>query len=132
RVWQWKRESGGRIYEQLKVIGSSLDWDRERFTMDQALSRAVREAFVRLYEQGFIYRANRLINWCVTCRSVISDLEVDRDENAQGELFSFAYPFADGSGEIVVATTRPETILGDTAGAVIPDHPRPRDIRAPA
>jgi valyl-tRNA synthetase len=127
RVWQWKGESGGRIYEQLKVIGSSLDWDRVKFTMDPDYSRAVREAFVRLYEEGLIYRANRLINWCVSCRSVISDLEVDRDENASGELFSFAYPFADGSGEIVVATTRPETILGDTAVAVHPDDPRYKD-----
>jgi valyl-tRNA synthetase len=124
RVWQWKGESGGRIYQQLEVIGSSLDWQRAKFTMDPDLSRAVREAFVRLYEEGLIYRANRLVNWCVSCRSVISDLEVDRDENANGELFSFAYPFADGSGEIVVATTRPETILGDTAVAVHPDDPR--------
>ena len=124
RVWHWKDESGQRIVEQLKVMGSSADWDRAKFTMDPALTRAVREAFVRLYEAGLIYRANRMVNWCVSCRSVISDLEVDRDENASGELFSFAYPFADGSGEIVVATTRPETILGDTAVAVHPDDPR--------
>ncbi len=124
RVWQWKGESGGRIYEQLKTIGSSLDWDRERFTMDEQLSRAVREAFVRLHEEGLVYRANRLINWCVSCRSVISDLEVEREEGGNGELFSFAYPLADGTGEIVVATTRPETILGDSAVAVHPDDER--------
>jgi len=124
RVWKWKAESGGRISEQLKVLGSSLDWSREKFTMDPEMSRAVREAFVRLYDEGLIYRANRLVNWCVSCRTVISDLEVDREENASGELFSFAYLLEDGAGEIVVATTRPETILGDTAVAVHPDDPR--------
>ncbi|MFO0561396.1 MAG: valine--tRNA ligase [Polyangiales bacterium] len=126
RVWQWKEESGGRITEQLRKLGASPDWGRERFTMDAQCSVAVREAFVRLYEEGLIFRGERLVNWSVAAQTVISDLEVDRVEG-DGELFSFAYPFADGSGEIVVATTRPETILGDTAVAVHPDDPRYKD-----
>jgi valyl-tRNA synthetase len=126
RVWQWKEQSGGRITEQLRKMGASPDWSRERFTMDAQCSAAVREAFVRLYEEGLIYRGERLVNWSVAAQTVISDLEVDRAEE-DGELFSFAYPFADGSGEIVVATTRPETILGDTAVAVHPDDPRYKD-----
>ena len=128
RVWDWKRRSGDRIYEQLKVMGASPDWSRAKFTMDPDLSVAVREAFVRLYEEGLIYRANRMVNWCPTCRTVLSDLEVDREEPEEGkfnsELFAFAYPLSDGSGEIVVATTRPETMLGDLAIAVHPDDPR--------
>lgn len=126
RVWQWKEQSGGRITEQLRKMGASPAWDRERFTMDEQCSKAVREAFVRLYEEGLIYRGERLVNWSVAAQTVISDLEVDRAEE-DGQLFSFAYPFADGSGEIVVATTRPETILGDTAVAVHPDDPRYKD-----
>jgi len=124
RVWKWKGEKGGRITEQLKVLGCSLDWSRERFTMDEGLSRAVREVFVRLYEEGLIYRDQKLINWCPSCRTALSDLEVEYEENIAGEMWSFAYPLSDGSGEIVVATTRPETMLGDSAVAVHPDDPR--------
>jgi valyl-tRNA synthetase len=124
RVWTWKEKSGGRIHEQFRVMGASPAWSFHKFTMDPEPSRAVREAFVRLYEDGLIYRAERLINWCTSCRTALSDLEVDREENFKGELFSFAYPLADGSGEIIVATTRPETMLGDTAIAVHPDDER--------
>jgi len=128
RVWQWKEEKGGRITEQHKRLGASLDWERERFTLDEGLSRAVIEAFVRLYEEGLVYRASRLINWCPSCRSAISDLEVDREKPEQGEMWRFAYEFEDGSGEIIVATTRPETMLGDTAVAVHPDDERYCDL----
>jgi len=128
RVWQWKGQYGNRITEQHKRLGASLDWPRERFTMDEVMSRAVREAFVRLYEKGRITRDNRLINWCVSCRTALSDVEVDRDKPEPGEMWSFAYPLADGGGEIVVATTRPETMLGDTAVAVHPDDPRYRGL----
>src|ERR1700730_3451445 len=124
RVWQWKEQSGNRIAQQHRALGASLDWDRERFTMDEASSRAVREAFVRLYDDGLLYRAERLINWCVKDGTALSDLEVDHEEGVKGELYRFAYPLADGSGEIVVATTRPETMLGDTAVAVHPDDER--------
>jgi valyl-tRNA synthetase len=124
RVWDWRRRTGDRIFEQLKRMGCSLDWDRAVFTMDPQYSAAVIEAFVRLHEEGLIYRARRLINWCPSCRTALSDLEVDYDEGTQGELYEFAYPLADGSGELVVATTRPETMLGDTAVAVHPDDPR--------
>src|SRR5439155_19387127 len=123
RVWEWKEKNGNRIIEQLKVLGASCDWERERFTMDEGLSKAVREAFVRLYEEGLIYRAQRLINWCPTCRTALSDLEVEHQETA-GSLWHIAYPLPDGSGQLVVATTRPETMLGDTAVAVHPDDPR--------
>ena len=124
RVWEWRHRTGDRILEQLKRLGCSLDWDRTIFTMDPAYTTAVVEAFVRLHEEGLIYRARRLINWCPSCRTALSDLEVDYDEGTQGELYEFAYPLADGSGEVVVATTRPETMLGDTAIAVHPDDPR--------
>ncbi len=126
RVWQWKAQSGGRITEQQRVMGASADWPRLKFTMDADMSVAVREAFVRLYEEGLIYRATRLINWCSDCRTALSDLEVENEEGHAGELFQFAYPIAeaDGGGEIVVATTRVETMLGDTAVAVHPDDPR--------
>ena len=128
RVWEWKEKSGSRIAEQHRVLGASLDWQRERFTLDEQSSRAVREAFVRLFEDGLLYRAERLINWCVSCRTALSDLEVEHEEGARGELYKFAYPLADGAvgevTEIVVATTRPETMLGDTAIAVHPDDPR--------
>jgi len=124
RIWNWRERYGSRILEQLKVMGCSLDWDRLKFTMEPEYSRAVIEAFVRLHEEGLIYRDRRLINWCVSCRTALSDLEVEHDEGAQGELWEFAYPLADGSGEVVVATTRPETMLGDTAVAVHPDDPR--------
>ncbi len=128
RVWQWKEESGGTILRQLRKLGASCDWSRERFTMDEGLSRAVREAFVRLYEEGLIYRGTRLINWCVSCHTALSDLEVENQEGVQGELFDFAYPLEDGSGEVVVSTTRPETMLGDTAVAVHPEDERYRHL----
>jgi valyl-tRNA synthetase len=127
KVWEWRKRTGDRILEQLKRMGASLDWERTSFTMDPPYSAAVVEAFVRLYEEGLIYRARRLINWCPSCRTALSDLEVIYDEKTQGELYEFAYPLADGSGEVVVATTRPETMLGDTAVAVHPDDPRHKD-----
>jgi valyl-tRNA synthetase len=123
RVWQWRRETGDRILQQQRLLGASADWARAKFTMDDDLSRAVTEAFVRLYEQGLMYRATRLINWCPECMTSLSDLEVESEEGANGELFEFAYE-VDGGGEIVVATTRPETMLGDTAIAVHPDDAR--------
>jgi valyl-tRNA synthetase len=131
-VWQWKEQSGGRIAEQMRVLGFSADWERLKFTMDPDMSRAVVEAFVRLYEDGLIYRDTRLINWCSDCRTALSDLEVENEE-AGGELYEFAYPASepDASGgvtELVVATTRPETMLGDTAVAVHPDDPRYRHL----
>jgi valyl-tRNA synthetase len=128
RAWQWKETSGGTILQQMRLMGASCDWSRERFTLDPGLSRAVREVFVRLYEEGLIYRATRLINWCVECRTALSDLEVENEEGAQGALFDFAYPLADGDGEVVVSTTRPETMLGDTAVAVHPDDERYRHL----
>ncbi|MBX3262914.1 MAG: valine--tRNA ligase [Labilithrix sp.] len=125
RVWQWKAESGGTITKQQRVLGASPDWKRTKFTMDPDLSVAVTEAFVRLYEAGLIYRATRLINWCPECRTALSDLEVENEEGANGELFQFAYEVDGSPGEhLVVATTRPETMLGDTAVAVHPDDER--------
>ena len=124
RIWEWKEKHGDRISEQLRVLGCSVDWTRERFTMDSGLSRAVREVFVRLYKEGLIYRARKLINWCPRCQTALSDLEVEHEENHPGELWSFAYPLAEREGELVVATTRPETMLGDTAVAVHPDDDR--------
>jgi len=112
RVWKWKAESGGTIIKQLKRLGSSCDWRRERFTLDDGLSEAVREVFVRLYEDGLIYRDRKIINWCPRCHTALSDLEVEYHDQA-GFLFHVRYPFLDGSGGIVVATTRPETIPGD-------------------
>jgi valyl-tRNA synthetase len=126
RVWQWKEQSGGRITEQQRVLGTSADWPRTRFTMDPDMNRAVREAFVRLYKEGLIYRDTRLIHWDTEAQTVLSNLEVE-NEPANGELFEFAYP-VEGGGEIVVATTRPETMLGDTAVAVHPDDPRYKDL----
>jgi len=128
RVWKWKEQSGGRIEEQMRALGCSADWERTKFTMDPDMSRAVKESFVRLYEEGLIYRDTRLINWCSDCRTALSDLEVENEE-AQGEMYEFAYPVADadagvGVTELVVATTRPETMLGDTAVAVHPDDER--------
>jgi valyl-tRNA synthetase len=125
RVWAWKAEYGGRIINQLKRLGASCDWSRERFTLDEGLSRAVNEVFVSLYEQGLIYRDHRLINWCPRCRTALSDIEVEHEE-IEGRLTFIKYPFADGSGDIMVATTRPETMLGDTAVAVNPDDARYR------
>ena len=124
KVWEWKEAKGGRIIDQLKELGASLDWDRTRFTMDEICSRAVTESFVRLYDEGLIYRGWRMVNLSPKLQTIVSDLEVEYEENSKGELWSFAYPVADGSGEIVVATTRPETMLGDTAVAVHPDDDR--------
>lgn len=123
RAWDWRKKYGGRIIEQLKKLGSSCDWDRERFTMDEGCSRAVKEVFVRLYEKGLIYRGERIINWCPHCKTSISDAEVDYEEQP-GHLWHLRYPYKDGSGYIEVATTRPETMLGDTAVAVNPNDPR--------
>ncbi|MGQ9560690.1 MAG: valine--tRNA ligase [Candidatus Oleimicrobiaceae bacterium] len=119
RVWEWRKKYGGIILEQLRRLGASCDWERERFTMDEGLSVAVREVFVRLYEKGLIYRDRALINWCPRCKTALSDEESPAKE-LPGKLWSIAYPLADGDGEIVVATTRPETMLGDTAVAVHP------------
>ena len=127
RAWEWKAQYGGRIIEQLKKLGSSCDWDRERFTLDEGCSKAVKEVFVNLYEKGLIYRGERIINWCTHCKTSISDAEVEYEEK-DGNFWHFAYPFADGSGSIIVATTRPETIPGDTGIAVHPDDERYKDV----
>ncbi|HKY70439.1 MAG TPA: valine--tRNA ligase [Nitrospira sp.] len=128
RVWQWKATSGNTIIEQQKQLGESCDWDRLRFTMDEGLSRAVLEVFVRLYEDGLIYRGERLINWCPRCLTALSDIEVEHEE-VKGKLFHIRYPLAgDPNVSLVVATTRPETMLGDTAVAVHPDDPRYRHL----
>jgi len=123
RAWQWKEESGGTIVSQLRRLGLSVDWSRERFTMDEGLSKAVLEAFVQLYEEGLIYRGEYLVNWCPATQSAVSDLEVDNQE-VNGHLWHFRYPLSDGSGHVEVATTRPETMLGDTAVAVNPNDER--------
>jgi len=124
RVWRWKAESGGQIIGQLKRLGASCDWERERFTMDEGLSKAVRTVFVKLYEDGLIYRDNRLINWCPRCHTALSDIEVEHEEK-KGHLWHIRYPVAGEPGRfVVVATTRPETMLGDTAVAVHPDDER--------
>ena len=127
RVWEWKGFYHNRITTQLKALGVSVDWSRERFTMDAGLSRAVREVFVRLHEEGLIYRDDRLVNWSPGCQTVISDLEVTYEEK-KGHLWYMAYPVADDAAQLVVATTRPETMLGDTAVAVHPDDPRYRHL----
>ncbi len=123
RVWEWKREYGGAILDQMKRLGASVDWSHEYFTMDERLSVAVKEAFVRLYEQGLIYRGAYIVNWCPRCQTAISDLEVIHEEQ-QGKLYEIRYPLADGSGSITVATTRPETMLGDVAVVVNPADER--------
>jgi valyl-tRNA synthetase len=124
RVWQWKEESGGAIVRQLKRLGASCDWAREAFTMDEPRQRAVREAFVRLHQDGLIYRDERLINWCPRCLTALSDIEVEHDET-KGFLYHISYPLADdASTALIVATTRPETMLADTAVAVHPEDPR--------
>ena len=123
RAWAWKDKFGGRILEQLKLLGSSCDWDRLRFTMDEGCSKAVRHVFVKLYEEGLIYRGERIINWCPHCKTAISDAEVIFEEK-QGSFWHLRYPLADGSGYIQLATTRPETMLGDTAVAVHPEDER--------
>src|SRR3989339_1565 len=122
-VWKWKEQSGNQIFKQLRRLGASLDWSRERFTMDEGLSRAVTKTFVDLYNEGLIYRANYMVNWCPHDKTALSDLEVDHVET-QGNLTHIAYPLAEGEGEIVVAPTRPETMLGDTAVAVHPEDTR--------
>ena len=127
RAWEWKKKYGGRIVEQLKKLGSSCDWERERFTLDEGCSKAVREVFVRLYEKGLIYRGKRIINWCPHCRTSISDAEVEFAER-DGFFWHIRYPFKDGSGSLEIATTRPETMLGDTAVAVHPDDERYRKL----
>ncbi|OEU45653.1 MAG: valine--tRNA ligase [Desulfobacterales bacterium S7086C20] len=123
QVWQWRKEYGGLIINQLKRLGASCDWGRERFTMDEGLSRAVRTVFVKLYEDGLIYRGNYIINWCPRCLTALSDLEVEHEDH-NGHLYYIKYPFEKGKGGVVVATTRPETMLGDTAVAVNPDDER--------
>src|SRR5687768_609502 len=130
RVWEWKREYGSRITEQLKRMGASCDWTRERFTLDAGLSRAVREAFVRLYEKGLIYQGTYIVNWCPRCTTVLSDVEVDHVETA-GKLWHIRYPVDGREGQfVVVATTRPETMLGDTGVAVHPEDERYADLIA--
>jgi valyl-tRNA synthetase len=123
RVWRWKGESGGAITAQLKRLGASCDWSRERFTMDEGLSHAVREVFVRLYNEGLVYRGDYIINWCPRCHTALSDLEVEQ-RDTEGKLYYFDYPLMDGPDFITVATTRPETMLGDTAVAVNPADER--------
>ncbi|HUS13074.1 MAG TPA: valine--tRNA ligase, partial [Pyrinomonadaceae bacterium] len=123
RVWKWKKESGGQITKQMRREGVSVDWSREKFTMDEDLSRAVREVFVRLYEEGMIYRGNRIVNWCPNDQTVLSDLEVEKIPQA-GKLYYLSYPASDGGAGVTVATTRPETMLGDTAVAVNPNDER--------
>ncbi|MEJ2154982.1 MAG: valine--tRNA ligase [Desulfobacteraceae bacterium] len=122
-VWKWREEYGSAIINQLKRLGASCDWERERFTMDEGLSRAVRTVFVKLFKQGLIYRGMYITNWCPRCRTALSDLEVEHEE-LDGHLYHIQYPLADGSGAVTVATTRPETMLGDTAVAVHPDDER--------
>jgi len=123
RVWQWKEESGGQIINQLKRLGASCDWDRERFTMDEGLSNAVRTVFVTLYKEGLIYRSNYIINWCPRCHTALSDLEVEH-EDKEGALYYIYYPIENSDEKLLIATTRPETMLGDTAVAVNPNDER--------
>src|SRR5580700_6840590 len=128
RVWEWKRHYGGAILGQMKRLGASVDWDREYFTMDENLSRTVREAFVRLYDQGLIYRGAYIVNWCPRCQTAISDLEVVYDEH-KGHLWEIRYPVHGDDGRetgeyLTIATTRPETMLGDVAVAIHPDDER--------
>jgi len=128
RVWSWRKEKGGTIINQLKRLGASCDWDRERFTMDEGLSKAVREVFVRLYNEGLIYKGDYIVNWCPRCQTALSDDEVEH-EPTDGKLYHIRYPFADGSGHVVVATTRPETMLGDTGVAVHPEDERYQGLK---
>ena len=127
RAWAWKEQYGSRIIEQLKKMGSSCDWQRERFTMDEGCSKAVKEVFVNLYNKDLIYRGERMVNWCPHCRTTISDAEVEYEDQA-GNFWHLRYPFKDGSGFVELATTRPETMLGDTAVAVNPNDERYKDI----
>ena len=127
RAWDWKKQYGGRIVKQLRKLGSSCDWTRERFTMDEGCSKAVQEVFMRLYKKGLIYRGKRMINWCPHCLTSISDVEVVY-EDQPGSFWHLRYPFKDGSGYLELATTRPETLLGDTAVAVNPEDERYKDV----
>ncbi len=127
KVWAWREEKGGTIINQLQRLGASCDWHRERFTMDEGLSKAVREVFVRLYREGLIYKGNYIVNWCPRCHTALADDEVEHEET-KGKLYHIRYPYADGSGHVVVATTRPETMLGDTAVAVHPEDSRYRHL----
>src|SRR5690349_11635312 len=127
KVWEWKAQHGGRIVEQMKRAGDSCDWSRERFTMDAGLSRAVREAFVRLWEKGLIYRGEYMVNWCPGCQTAISDVETVH-EAVEGHLWHIRYPVLSSEGGLIVATTRPETMLGDTALVVNPDDERYRHL----
>src|SRR6476469_6852931 len=127
RVWKWKSESGGQITVQMRREGASVDWSREQFTMDEALSRVVREVFVRLYDEGWIYRGNRIVNWCPQDQTVLSDLEVEKLPQA-GKLYYLQYPIKNSDRRLTVATTRPETMLGDTAVAVNPSDERYADL----
>ncbi len=128
RVWQWKEEYGNRIINQLKRLGCACDWSRQRFTMDEGFSKAVKEVFVRLYKEGLIYRGDYIINWCPRCQTALADLEVEHEE-VEGALYYIRYPRVDGQGDVIVATTRPETLLGDTAVAVHPDDERYQDLK---
>ncbi|MGD9278778.1 MAG: valine--tRNA ligase, partial [Desulfobacterales bacterium] len=128
-VWQWRSEYGSAIINQLKRLGASCDWERERFTMDEGLSRAVRKVFVNLYREGLIYRGNYIINWCHRCHTALADLEVEHEAH-DGHLYHVRYPFTDGKGGVVVATTRPETMLGDTAVAVNPNDERYQNLES--
>ena len=127
RVWKWKKQSGGTIISQLKKLGASCDWSRERFTMDEGLSEAVKEVFVRLYHEGLIYRSHYIINWCPRCQTALSDLEVEHHE-VSGKLYHLKYPFKSSDQFVIVATTRPETMLGDTAVAVNPEDKRYQEV----
>lgn len=128
KVWEWKEEYGGKIVKQLKKMGSSADWDRERFTMDEGCSRAVQEVFIKLYEKGLIYKGSRIVNWCPVCKTSISDAEVEHEEQ-DGFFWHINYPVKGEAGRFVeIATTRPETLLGDTAVAVNPEDERYQDI----
>ncbi|NND36352.1 MAG: class I tRNA ligase family protein, partial [Gammaproteobacteria bacterium] len=127
RVWQWKEESGGKIAKQTRRLGASVDWSRDRFTMDEGCSDAVREVFITLHEEGLIYRGKRLVNWDPVLHTALSDLEVLSNDE-EGSLWHFRYPLASGDGHLVVATTRPETMLGDSAVAVHPEDERYKDL----
>lgn len=127
RAWKWKDKYEGRICQQLTKLGCSCDWDRLRFTLDEGCSKAVQKVFVDLYNEGLIYHGERIINWCPNCKTSISDIECEYEEQA-GHFWHIKYPFADGSGFVEIATTRPETLLGDTAVAVNPDDERYKEI----
>ena len=126
-AWEWKEEYGGRIVNQLKKLGSSADWDRERFTMDEGCSKAVKEVFVNLYNKGLIYQGSRIINWCPHCITALSDAEVEHAEQA-GHFWHIKYPIKDSDDYVIIATTRPETLFGDTAVAVNPEDERYKDL----